>query len=211
MRCSPRWRTSTISRSPTARRTARSVRERRRASRRSGIRPDGSQCAPWMTHGTTCSSRQKTARRSPRGSSARKPSSRSTASPHQLQGSRATAAEAIGAHGVAIASRAGGYRGQRCPNALRSSSSKAIRPARSCSSRRCACSTPRSAVSISSSTASTCRWPAAARPPTRSSQEAAAAMREAGYGIKAATDHARGRGRRRLAEPACCARTSAAR
>ena len=47
----------------------------------------GSQCAPWMTHGTMCSRRQNVATRSPAGSAARKPSSRSTATPHQLQDS----------------------------------------------------------------------------------------------------------------------------
>src|SRR5262245_25318210 len=48
------------------------------------IRP-GSQCAPWIAQGTTCSSRQKAALRSPSGSAARKPASRLTSTPHQLQ------------------------------------------------------------------------------------------------------------------------------
>src|SRR5919108_6315924 len=48
------------------------------------IRP-GPQCAPWIAHGTTCSSRQNAALRSPSGSAARKPSSDPTSTPHQLQ------------------------------------------------------------------------------------------------------------------------------
>jgi isocitrate dehydrogenase (NAD+) len=47
------------------------------------IRP-GSQWAPWIAHGTMCSSRQNAAMRSPSGSVARKPSSRPMSMPHQL-------------------------------------------------------------------------------------------------------------------------------
>ncbi len=71
---------------------------RRSAARRSGRRrrssPSGprgssispaSQCAPWIAHGTTCSSRQKAARRAPGSSCRRQPSSRSISLPHQVQ------------------------------------------------------------------------------------------------------------------------------
>jgi isocitrate dehydrogenase (NAD+) len=46
----------------------------------------GSQCAPSITHGTTCSRRQKVATRSPAGSAARKPSSAGTGWPHHAHG-----------------------------------------------------------------------------------------------------------------------------
>src|SRR5262249_30485491 len=46
----------------------------------------GSQWAPWITHGTMCSRRQKIALRSPTGSAARKPSPSDTSTPHQLHG-----------------------------------------------------------------------------------------------------------------------------
>ena len=119
-------------------RTARRSRALADVARGSG--PAASQCAPWMTHGTTCSRRQKTARRSPAGSSARNPSSGSTPSPHQLHGSLVIAPEAIGADGAGAAA---GISCARWPIAPRSSSSRATRPARSCSSRRSACSTRR--------------------------------------------------------------------
>src|SRR3954452_18110360 len=44
-----------------------------------------SQCAPWIAHGTTCSSLQNAARRAPGSSDIRKPSSRSTCAPHHEQ------------------------------------------------------------------------------------------------------------------------------
>src|SRR4051812_4948371 len=85
MRCSPRQRTSRMRVSPTSwpqcAQTPRPVSESGLA-----IRP-ASQCGPFSAHGTTCSSRQNVARRSPTGSAARKPSSRSTSMPHQLQAS----------------------------------------------------------------------------------------------------------------------------
>src|SRR4051812_38898528 len=85
MRCSPRQRTSRMRVSPTSwpqcAQTPRPVSESGLA-----IRP-ASQCGPFSAQGTTCSSRQKVARRSPTGSAARKPSSRSTSLPHQLQAS----------------------------------------------------------------------------------------------------------------------------
>ncbi len=49
------------------------------------VNTPASQCGPCIAHGTTCSSRQNTARRSPASSTARKPSPGSTATPHQLQ------------------------------------------------------------------------------------------------------------------------------
>src|SRR3954454_8062353 len=83
MRCSPRWRTSSTRRSPSgppqwAQRPMPSP-----GSPGGRMRP-GSQCAPWIAHGTMCSRRQKAAMRSPSGSVARKPSSRPTSTPHQL-------------------------------------------------------------------------------------------------------------------------------
>src|SRR3954471_1476455 len=85
MRCSPRQRTSRTRVSPTSSpqcaHTPSPVSESGLA-----IRP-ASQCGPFSAQGTTCSSRQKVARRSPTGSAARKPSSRSTSLPHQLQAS----------------------------------------------------------------------------------------------------------------------------
>src|SRR5919106_955639 len=45
----------------------------------------GSQCAPWIDQGTTCSSRQKAALRAPGTSWTRQPSSRSIGAPHQEQ------------------------------------------------------------------------------------------------------------------------------
>src|SRR3954471_18105579 len=83
MRCSPRQRTSRTRVSPTASpqwaHTPRPVSESGLA-----IRP-GSQCGPFSAHGTMCSRRQNAARRSPTGSAARYPASRSTSMPHQLQ------------------------------------------------------------------------------------------------------------------------------
>ena len=75
IRCSPRWRTSRTRRSPSGAAAVRAAPEA--VVGVAGLRGcvPGSQCAPWMTHGTTCSSRQNTARRSPSGSAARKPSS----------------------------------------------------------------------------------------------------------------------------------------
>src|SRR3954462_6180457 len=83
MRCSPRWRTSSTRRSPSgppqwAQRPIPSP-----GSPGGRMRP-GSQCAPWIAHGTMCSRRQNAAMRSPSGSVARKPSSRPTSTPHQL-------------------------------------------------------------------------------------------------------------------------------
>ena len=53
----------------------------------SSISP-GSQRAPWIDQGTTCSRRQKAAFRAPGSSWTRQPSSRSIGSPHQEQGAR---------------------------------------------------------------------------------------------------------------------------
>ena len=55
--------------------------EARRAASPGRRTVPGSQCAPWITQGTMCSRRQKTARRSPAGSAARKPSSSRTSHP----------------------------------------------------------------------------------------------------------------------------------
>src|ERR687897_906494 len=84
MRCSPRWRISTTRTSPSgslqwAQASSESV-----MPLGSSISP-GSQCGPWTFQGNTCSSRQKTAFRAPGTSCARQPSSRSTALPHHEQ------------------------------------------------------------------------------------------------------------------------------
>lgn len=81
IRCSPRWRTSRMRSSPSARSQC-----AQRAGSPSVSTGPGAGChrAPWITHGTTCSRRQNAAARSPAGSAARKPSSRATSSPHQL-------------------------------------------------------------------------------------------------------------------------------
>src|SRR4051794_6755654 len=102
MRCSPRWRTSRMRLSSNGA-PHRMQRPRPSASSPSSRIVPGSQCAPWMTQGTTCSSLQNTARRSASGSQARKPSSASTASPHQLQGS-------VGIPSAEVNPAPGGYR-----------------------------------------------------------------------------------------------------
>src|SRR4051794_4123736 len=83
MRCSPRQRTMSTRVSETS---SPQCAQTPRPTSESGLamRP-GSQCGPFSAHGTTCSRRQNAARRSPTGSAARKPSSRSTSMPHQLQ------------------------------------------------------------------------------------------------------------------------------
>ena len=73
------------------------------------------------------------------------------------------------------------------PTRCASPSSRAMRPARSCSNRRFVSSTPRSPASRASSSASTCRWSTAASHSNEVVTEAAAAMRESRLGIKAAT------------------------
>src|SRR3954467_5767507 len=83
MRCSPRWRTSSTRRSPSAPPQSAKRPIPSPGSPGGRMRP-GSQCAPWIAHGTMCSRRQKAAMRSPSGSVARKPSSRPTSTPHQL-------------------------------------------------------------------------------------------------------------------------------
>src|SRR4051794_7065036 len=94
MRCSPRWRTSRTRLSSSG--TPQRMQRPRPSSSSSSPRiVPASQCAPWITQGTTCSSRQNTARRSASGSHARQPSSGSTGSPHQLQGSMAIPVERV--------------------------------------------------------------------------------------------------------------------
>src|SRR3954454_8699031 len=91
IRCSPRWRTSSTRRSPRGppRRSPSGPPQWAQRPRPSPgspgarIRP-GSQCAPWIAHGTMCSSRQNAAVRSPSGSVALNPSSRPISVPHQL-------------------------------------------------------------------------------------------------------------------------------
>ena len=89
--------------------------------------------------------------------------------------------------------------GDRKPCA--SSSSRATRPARSCSSRRCACSIRASRGSTSSSSTTTCRWRTAARPTTRSSSAAAAGDARGALRPQGGHDHARGRRRRGQPQP----------
>ena len=140
----------------------------------------GSQCAPWMTHGTMCSRRQNVATRSPAGLAARKPSSRSTATPHQLQDSLTAGKVPLKQDGVASIPMP-----ERPTDA--SPSSRATRPGRSCSTRRCACSTPRSSGCRWTSSASTSRWRTAARRATASSTRPRRRCAGSGLGIKAAT------------------------
>ena len=83
----------------------------------------------------------------------------------------------------------------------RSSCSKATRRGRSCSRRRCASSRRTSSESSSRSLASTSRSRTGARRQNAVVHEAAAAIREHGFGLKAATITPERRGRRRLAEP----------
>src|SRR4051794_36584443 len=83
IRCSPRWRTRSTRRSPSGPPQCAQRPSPSPGSPGARSRP-GSQCAPWIAHGTTCSSRQNAAVRSPSGSVARKPSSRPTSTPHQL-------------------------------------------------------------------------------------------------------------------------------
>ena len=162
-----------------ARRTARSAPRARRAARPASTVP-GDQCAPRITHGTTCSSRQNTARRSPSGSNARKPSSAATASPHQLQCSPVIAVSLPAGGAADIVPRHARSRRHRRPRGrpdrpgtARSGAARARarghrRAARPAALRPVARGAPRDAPTTSS-----------ARPPR--------AMREAGFGIKAAT------------------------
>ena len=75
----------------------------------------------------------------------------------------------------------------RWPTSCELSSWRATRPARSCSSRRCGCSTRPSRRSRSSSSTTTCRSRTAASTNNEVVSAAAAAMREARFGVKAAT------------------------
>src|SRR4051812_30173704 len=85
MRCSPRWRISRTR--PSSSSAPQCAQRPRPSSGSSGSRiVPGSQWAPWMTHGTMCSRRQKIAFRSPTGSAARKPSPSETSTPHPLHG-----------------------------------------------------------------------------------------------------------------------------
>ena len=84
MRCSPRCRTSSTRVSSTSAPHSAHCWSSRVGDGCSASTP-ASQCGPCIAHGTTCSSRQKTANRSPASSAARKPSPGATATPHQLQ------------------------------------------------------------------------------------------------------------------------------
>jgi hypothetical protein len=84
IRCSPRCRTSSTRVSSTDAPHSAQLPSSPAGDGRSARTP-ASQCGPCIAHGTMCSSRQKTASRSPASSAARKPSPGSTATPHQLQ------------------------------------------------------------------------------------------------------------------------------
>ena len=116
----------------------------------------------------TCSRRQKTARRSPGASASRKPSSASTG---------------VAAPAAGLAGRFHSGWPKRCGL----SCSRATRPARSCSSRRCACSTRRHPRGGRARALRPLARATAARRTTRWSPTAAAALRDARFGLKAAT------------------------
>src|SRR6185503_11415921 len=84
MRCSPRWRTRRTRTSPSSAPQWEHVSIESPVPLGSSISP-GSQNGPWTRHGNTCSRRQKAARREPGISCARQPSVRSIALPHQEQ------------------------------------------------------------------------------------------------------------------------------
>jgi len=84
MRCSPRWRTSTTRTSPSCSPHWAQVSIASEIPLGSSISP-ASQWAPWKFHGTMCSRRQNAAFRAPGTSCARQPSSRSIAFQHQEQ------------------------------------------------------------------------------------------------------------------------------
>ena len=134
--------------------------------------------APCIAQGTTCSSRQNTAPRSPACSARRKPSVGSTVLPHQVHFALPAGSSRRGAPRIDSG---------RCPTGPGLSCSRATRRARSCSSRRCGCSTPTSAASRSSSSTTTSRSRTAAARTTRSCWRPRARCVEAGFGIKAAT------------------------
>jgi isocitrate dehydrogenase (NAD+) len=84
MRCSPRWRTKTTRTSPSGSPHWAQVSIESAIPLGSSISP-ASQWAPRKFHGTTCSRRQNAALRAPGTSCARHPSSRSIGLPHQEQ------------------------------------------------------------------------------------------------------------------------------
>src|SRR5215210_41055 len=84
IRCSPRWRTSTTRTSPSSFPQWEQVVTEAAKPLGSSISP-ASHNGPWTLQGKMCSSRQNAARRAPGISSARQPSSRSIAAPHQEQ------------------------------------------------------------------------------------------------------------------------------
>ena len=178
MRCSPRWRTSTQVALVRAGAAVRAGLGACRCPAGSSGSP-ASQCAPCIAHGTTCSSRQNTAPRSPACSARRKPSVGSTGLPHHVHFDRARRVHRWSAPPRVDSGR--------CPTGPGLSSSRGTRRARSCSSRRCGCWSRTSAASRSSSSTTTSRSRTAAAPQNEVVLAAARAMREAGYGIKAAT------------------------